>query len=241
MVSASYDLHIHTCLSPCGDDMSTPANVVGTAALKGLDIIAITDHNSALNCPAAVKCGDAYGVIVIPGLELTTEEEVHVVCLFQTVDSALDFGGYVFEHLKKVRNDPKVFGSQQVMNEDDEVLREIDPLLINATDIGFSEVSGLLEPYGGLMIPAHVDKNSTSLFSNLGFVPPDSTFTCFECKDLRNLHALRKQHVYLRDCKVITDSDAHYLDHINDPVNYLDLREKSIPGVFEQLSVKYSK
>ena len=239
MFSVSYDLHIHTCLSPCGDDMNTPANVVGTAALKGLDVIAITDHNSALNCPAAMRCGEAYGVIVIPGIELTTEEEVHVVCLFPTLDDALGFSEYVYEHLQPVKNNPAIFGHQQVVDEDDNILREIDNLLINATDIGFSDIPKAIAPFHGLMIPAHVDKDTTSLFSNLGFVPPDSTFTCFECKNMKNLHALRTQHEYLRDCRVITDSDAHYIDHINDPVNFLDVKEKSIAGVLDLLSHKF--
>ena len=95
MQPLSYDLHIHTCLSPCGDNDMTPANIVGMAALKGLDAIAITDHNSSLNCPAAMKLGEAYGVLVIPGMELTTEEEAHVVCLFPALENALAFSEYV--------------------------------------------------------------------------------------------------------------------------------------------------
>ena len=240
MPSISYDLHIHTCLSPCGDDMSTPANVVGTAALKGLDCIAITDHNSALNCPACIRCGEAYGVMVIPGLELTTEEEAHVVCLFPKLERALEFSDYVYKHLQPVKNNPKVFGHQQVVNEDDEIQYEIENLLINATDIGFSDVAKVLEPFDGLMIPAHVDKSTTSVLSNLGFIPPDSTFTTFECKNMANLHRLRSAHPYLADCRVITDSDAHYIDHINDPVNFLDVSEKSISGVLKLLSTKFS-
>ena len=91
MIPLYYDLHIHSCLSPCGDDDMTPANLVGMAAVKGLDVIALTDHNSCKNCPAAMYHGANYGVTVIPGMELTTEEEVHVICLFPTLKDALAY------------------------------------------------------------------------------------------------------------------------------------------------------
>ena len=109
MINLSYDFHIHTCLSPCGDNDMTPANIIGMAALKGLDAVAITDHNSALNCEAAMKCGECYGVLIIPGMELTTEEEAHVVCLFPALENALAFSSYVYERLLPIKNKPDIF------------------------------------------------------------------------------------------------------------------------------------
>lgn len=232
----SYDFHIHTCLSPCGDNDMTPANIVGMAALKGLEAIAITDHGSCLNCGAAMKCGEEMGVIVIPGMELTTEEEAHVVCLFPTLEDALGFSEYAYSRLLPIKNRPEVFGHQYICDENDEIRGEIENLLINATSIGFSDVSAALKPYHGLMIPAHVDKSTTSIISNLGFVPPDSDFTVFECKDMKNLHRMRKEHPYFENCKVITDSDAHYLWDINEAVNSINVEEKSARGVLESLS-----
>ena len=161
MINLSYDFHIHTCLSPCGDNDMTPANIVGMAALKGLDAIAITDHNSSLNCPAAIKLGEAYGVLVIPGMELTTEEEAHVVCLFPALENALAFSEYIYERLLPIKNKPEIFGHQFIMDEDENITGEIEHLLINATSIGFSDVSRELKPFGGVMIPAHVDKTTT--------------------------------------------------------------------------------
>lgn len=236
MIPVSYDLHIHTCLSPCADNDMTPPNIVGMAALKGLDVIAITDHNSVLNCEAAMKCGEAYGVTVIPGMELTTEEEVHVVCLFPTLKDAMAFGRYVDERLMRVPNNPEIFGHQYIMDEDEHVLGELPDLLINATSIGFSDIASALIPYNGVMIPAHLDKSSTSLISNLGFVPPDSEFKTFELKKMSSLHGLRKEHPYLNDCKVITSSDAHYLEHINEAVNTLNVEEKTIKSILSALS-----
>ena len=116
MIPLFYDLHIHSCLSPCGDDDMTPANLVGMAAVKGLDVIALTDHNSCWNCPAALYHGKNYGVTVIPGMELTTAEEVHVICLFPTLEDALAFDAYVYERLLPVPNREDIFGKQQIMD-----------------------------------------------------------------------------------------------------------------------------
>ena len=110
-----YDLHIHSCLSPCGDDDMTPANIAGMAAVKGLDVIALTDHNSCRNCPAAMYHGIQYGVTVIPGMELTTQEEVHVICLFPDLENALAFDDLVYEKLMPVRNREDIFGKQQII------------------------------------------------------------------------------------------------------------------------------
>ena len=233
MASITYDFHIHTCLSPCGDNDMTPANIIGMAALKGLNAIAITDHNSSLNAGAAMKLGEENGIMVIPGMELTTEEEAHVLCLFYALEDALDFSEYVYSRLLPIKNNPAVFGHQFICDENENTTGEIENLLINATSIGFSDVSKELKPYNGVMIPAHVDKSTTSVISNLGFIPPDSDFTTFECKNLANLHKLRREHPYLEKCNVITDSDAHYLWDINEAVNTLNVSEKSIKGVLD--------
>lgn len=230
-----YDMHIHTCLSPCGDDDMTPANIVGMSALKGLDVIAITDHNSCKNCAAAIKLGEEYGITVIPGMELTTAEEVHVVCLFPTLEKALEFDKYVEKHILPIPNQPETFGKQQIMNEHDEVIGEFPTLLISATDISYDDVYDLLQAYEGIMIPAHIDKTSFSLISNLGFVPPDSNFTVFEVKNMQNLHALTASNPSLSSKKVITNSDAHYLEYISEPVNTIYAFSKSIKDILFSL------
>lgn len=236
MISITYDLHMHSCLSPCGDADMTPGNIVGMSALKELDVIALTDHNTCKNCEAVMKLGEQYGILVIPGMELTTVEEVHVVCLFESLEKALEFDKYVYEHLQPVKNRPEIFGEQLIMDENDVVTGTVPNLLINATDISFGDVYDLVAKYDGIMIPAHIDKNSNSLLANLGFVPPDSRFTCFELKNMANLHNLRKLNPYLEKCNVITDSDSHFLENINEPVNSLWVEEKSIKGVFKALT-----
>ena len=230
-----YDLHIHSCLSPCGDDDMTPANIAGMAAVKGLDVIALTDHNSCRNCPAAMYHGIQYGVTVIPGMELTTQEEVHVICLFPDLENALAFDDLVYKKLMPVRNREDIFGKQQIMNEKDEVIGTVENLLINATSIGFDEVFSLVGSFHGIAYPAHVDKSSTSILSNLGFVPPESAFTCAEFHDFRNLHRIRKEHPYFEKCNVVCCSDAHYLEDIHEPEYQIWTKGRDIPDILDAL------
>lgn len=237
----TYDLHQHSCLSPCGDEEMTPANIVGMAVVKELDVVALTDHNTCKNCPAFLKVAEAYGVVALPGMELTTTEEVHVVCLFEHLEDAMAFDAYVYEHLMDIKNEESIFGAQLIVNEDDEVTGKVDKLLINATDIDFDAVAGLMEEFHGIMIPAHLDKSTTSLLSNLGFIPPDSNFGIAEIKDLKNLHRLQEQHPYLKDCMILSDSDAHYLPDIHEPTYTMLVPELSVSGVFAALKAASKK
>ncbi len=236
MPELNYDLHIHSCLSPCGDDDMTPANIVGMAVIKGLDLIAVTDHNSCKNCPAVLTTADAYGLTALPGMELTTSEEVHVVCLFADLKDALAFDEYVYSRLMPIPNNEKIFGKQQLYNANDEVIGTIPNLLINATDISFDDVFDLTKDYHGIMIPAHIDKTANSLLANLGFIPPDSRFTCVEIKDMTHYHALKKQHPYLEHCRIISDSDAHYLEHINEPRYTLSVKSRNPKDILSALT-----
>lgn len=235
MIPLYYDLHLHTCLSPCGEDDMTPANIVGMAALKGLDVIAITDHNSCKNCPAAMRHGEAYGIVVIPGMELCTAEEVHVICLFPTLETALAFDAYVYQHLLPIKNREDVFGKQQILNEQDQVVGTVPNLLISATDISFDTLDQLMASYHGIFYPAHIDKSSTSLLSNLGFVPPDSTFTCAEIHDLKQLHQIQKKHPYISTCHIVSNSDAHYLQDIHEPLYQIHSDSRTISDILKVL------
>lgn len=235
MLSLSYDLHIHSCLSPCGDNESTPANIVGMAYVKELDVIALCDHNTSKNCIAASEAAEAYGKTFICGMEITTEEEVHVVCLMPSLEKALELDEYVNQRIMPIENNPEIFGEQLILNSDDETIGHEDKLLINATTISFSQVFPLVESMGGIAIPAHIDKQANSLLANLGFVPPDSTFKTVELKNLKKLPELKQQHDYLNHCKAITNSDAHYLRDINEPVNFLHAEENSVLAVIDAL------
>ena len=230
-----YDLHIHSCLSPGGDDDMTPANIAGMAAVKGLDVIAVTDHNSCGNCEAVLEAGKQYGILVIPGMEICTAEEVHAVCLFPDMERAMDFDRLVYRNLPPVKNRRDIFGKQQRYDCRDQICGEEELLLINACGISFDQVWGLVREREGVMFPAHIDKNAYSLLANLGFVPPDSRFRTVELKDMSRLHSLRRANPYLEKCRVLCNSDAHYLEQIQEPERTISVKEKCTKAVVEAL------
>lgn len=226
-MKVSYDLHIHSCLSPCGDNDMTPNNLVNMSAIKELDVIALSDHNTARNVRAAKKIADEVGILLIPGIEVCTNEEVHVLCLFETVEGCESFGEYLYELLPEIENEPAIFGEQRILDERDEQVGTLSKLLLNAADLSIDKLLQVLPCYGGFAIPAHVDRSSYSIISNLGFIPEDYHFPCIEVKNPPF------------DCefvgRVITDSDAHYLEHIAEPEHFLEVSEKSIIGVLNAL------
>ena len=166
---------------------------------------------------------------------MTTSEEVHVVCLFPALGDAMAFDGYVYEHLLPIKNREDIFGKQQIMDADDQVTGNVERLLIGATDISFDQVFGLVEAYRGIAYPAHIDKSTTSLLSNLGFVPPDSSFTCAEISTFDHLHQIQKEHPYFLQCKMLSSSDAHYLEDIREPDYQIYARSRAAKDILEGL------
>lgn len=190
----------------------TPGNIVNMAKLCGVDVIALTDHNSCLNCAAAMKVGESIGLTVIPGMELTTSEEVHVVCLFECIKNALEFSDFVYSCLPNIQNNTSIFGDQLVVNQEDEVKGTIDKLLINATSISIMEIVSLMGKYGGFCFPAHIDKNSYSIISNLGHFPDDCGFSAAEVSKSCDFDTLKKSHSEINGLHILRDSDSHSLE-----------------------------
>ena len=235
MTNFFYDLHIHSCLSPCGDNDMTPANIAGMAALKGLDIVALTDHNTCRNCGPFMRAAQEYGLLAIPGMELTTMEEIHEVFLFPDLEKAMAFDEYVYGRLQKIPNRTDIFGDQLIYGYDDEIIGTEPYFLTNATDISFDETWELAERFGGATFPAHLDKSTTSLLSSFGYIPEDSGFVTAEVKDLSKLHALRREHPYLEKCRIISDSDAHYLQDIHEAELTIQLPERTPQAVIDYI------
>ena len=231
-----YDLHIHSCLSPCGDDESTPANIAMLAKMLGLNVAALTDHNSCKNCPAFFEAAKAAELLPIAGMELTTQEEIHVLCLFPELDNAMEFDKYVHERIMPIKNKPEIYGNQLVKNSEDETVDIEEICLINATDIDFYSVKPLVKSYGGIMIPAHIDRKAFSLLNTLGDVPPDAGFDCVEIKYPEAVENLTAKYPYIGDCGVIFDSDAHYLENISMPNNKLSAQELTAKAVLQAIS-----
>ena len=220
------DLHIHSCLSPCGDNDMTPGNILGMAAVKGLDIVAISDHNAARNLPAAQKIADAYGLLLVPAIEITTREEVHMLGYFPDVETAVDFGAMLKEHLPPKKNKPAFFGEQLVMDEDDQVIGQEDALLIGATDLPLEECAARVRQVGGVPVPAHINRGNNGLLVNLGFMPSAPAFTTVEV--WRHLPCPLEP---LENKHVLHSSDAHYLGDIQEPEFSLRLPEKSVAAL----------
>lgn len=223
-----YDLHTHSCLSPCADDDNTPNNLLGMASLCGIDILALTDHNTAKNCPAFFDAAARYGVIPVAGMELTTSEDIHVVCLFEHLRDALDFGEYVGSRLVQIENRPDIFGTQLVLDENDNVMYQEPYLLSNATDISVEDVTELVRKYNGICYPAHIDRDSNGIIATLGTLPEELDFSCVEFHNPEKIEDYSKKYS-ISNKTVIVSSDAHCLTDMRDKEFYFDIDGEPTP------------
>lgn len=192
----------------------TPANLAGMLKLAGMELAALTDHNTTRNCPAFFRACEAYGIIPVAGMELTTAEEIHLVCLFATLDEASAFENEVQKARLPIRNRTDLFGRQLIMNENDEVLGEEEHLLSAATKLSIDAAFELVEKHGGACYPAHIDRESGGIIAILGTVPESPAFQAVEFRDLKNVQHYRKNHQFPH--LVISSSDAHFLTGIPD-------------------------
>lgn len=218
-----YDLHVHSCASPCAENAMTPATVAGMAKLNGLDVCALTDHNTTANCPAFVTACEFYGVVPICGMELTTSEDVHMICLFDTLEKATEFGAFVYDRMIPFPNRPEIFGDQLIMNEDDEVIRTEERLLLNATSISIDEAYSTVTGMGGACHPAHIDRDANGIVAMLGVFPDEPDFTAYELNDAANEADLEQRFPKLKTLKRIVCSDAHYVANMAQRENFLSL------------------
>lgn len=233
-----YDLHIHSVLSPCGDDDMTPNNIINMAKLGGLDIVALSDHNTCGNVAAAAKVAKDCDIIFLPGVELETSEDIHVLCLFADVESAQKFDKEVITPaLPPLENNERIFGRQVVMDELDNEVSTDKRYLINATSVSISDVWKLADSYGGIAIPAHIDKSTKSLISVLGMTDPSMYFRVFELsKNAPADYPDTQFSLKGMDYFYVYDSDAHYLCDIadGDGKNYLEF--DSTPTAFDVIN-----
>ena len=208
------DLHIHTCLSPCGDLDMTPTKIVSQALKKNLAMIAITDHNSAENTPAVIKAARGTDLFIVPGMEVTTSEEAHIVALFDKLESALSMQELIYDSLLAGKNDEDVFGIQVVANEFDEVENINKRLLIGATELSVAKVVEAIHDREGLAIAAHIDRESFSVVGQLGFIPQDLDLDAIEISRHMTLRAARERFKEYERFPFMTSSDAHFPDDI---------------------------
>lgn len=234
-MKAFYDFHIHSALSPCAENEMTPNNIVNMAYLKGLDIIAVTDHNAALNCEAVLKCAKDRGIVVVPGMELETREEVHMVCFFPGIGEAMKMHEIVSNALPGMENREDIFGKQLIIDDDDNVIGSYKPMLITAADLSIDEVFDTVEKLGGAVVPAHVDRESFSIISNLGMVPDYLNIKYLEISKDCVINEFLNKNPYLSTYNFLRSSDAHNLGKILEKESSIELKEISIECLIESL------
>jgi PHP family Zn ribbon phosphoesterase len=208
------DLHIHTCLSPCGDIDMSPRAIVEAAQQKGLDIIAVCDHNSAENVAAAVRAASGQGLTVLSGMEIASLEEAHVIALFDTPDKILELQKIVYAHLPKGMAVEMNVDDQIVVNEFDEVEGFNTKLLIGATDLSVQDIVDTVHDIGGLVIASHIDRETFSIIGQLGFIPDDLPLDAVEISANTPLEEARESFATYGTFPMLTSSDAHFLTDI---------------------------
>lgn len=225
-----YDFHIHSCLSPCAENDMTPNNIAGVGVLTGLNVMALTDHNSCKNCPGFFTAARRNGIIPIAGMELTTAEDIHVVCLFETLDGAMDFDALVDAHRMKLPNNVSVFGEQLILDGDDEVIGTEPWYLHPASAYSIEEVPALVQSFGGVCYPAHVDREANGVIATLGDFPDIKGFGCAEFYNKEKKDAYFERYPLLKEKRILISSDAHNLWSIREKDAFLEIDDQPYSG-----------
>jgi len=221
------DLHLHTCLSPCGDNQMQPTAIIEQAKKAGLDMIGISDHNSAENVSAVMKAGKRQGLAVIPGIEITSQEEVHILGFFNTEQDLMHIQDIIYQNLPS-QNDEEAFGPQLVVDEYDNVVGKNPRLLIGATNLTIEKIIEMIHQWAGLAIASHIDRQRFSLIGQLGFIPKGLKLDAVEVST--RLAAGQKY-----DYPVITSSDAHFLEDIGKSYTCFMIEDVSVDEIKKAL------
>jgi PHP family Zn ribbon phosphoesterase len=236
LIDFSADLHIHTVLSPCADLEMSPVNIIREAQRKGLDIIAITDHNASAHCKVTGELGKEAGIFVLYGMEITTSEETHCLTYFENLQKLNKFQEIIDASILKIKNKPKRFGYQVIVDKEENILGEIDWLLLNAVKLNLDQLAEKAHELGGIVIPAHIDRSMFSLTSQLGFVPPDLQADAYEVSKYSTPAEMILKYPYLNNKTFIRTSDSHYLKDIGSVSTVFRIKNRS----FEEIKMAIS-
>ncbi len=239
MMKAAADLHIHSCLSPCASRDMTPNNIVNMAMVKGLDMIAVCDHNHTGNLKAVSEIARAAGILFIPGLELETSEEIHLLCYFPSVNSILQLQSELNQYYQHIPNREDIFGPQWILDENDNLQEKINFLLTVSTTLDLYQAVSLVRGLGGVPVPAHVDRQSYSILSNLGSIPQDLNLNTLELSRYTARDCFVREHPEYAEKRFITSSDAHDLGMILERSVFIELEELSAACLLEKLKAEH--
>lgn len=229
------DFHIHSGLSPCGDKDMTPNNIISMAKLKCLDAIAITDHNSTGNLASFWKVACENNLILIPGVEVTTREDVHILALFKELKDALNYQRILDESLPRLKNREQLFGPQLLYDEMDNVIGQYEYMLMNGLQLSIEDTVQGIRMNNGIALPAHINRDGFSILSSLGFISSELDFTTVEITKECDYVKLEKLHPYLHYYRKLVNSDAHHLGAILERESFIDVEEKTIESIFNTL------
>jgi 3',5'-nucleoside bisphosphate phosphatase len=232
------DLHIHTVLSPCGDLEMSPAKIIDAARAKGLNIVGITDHNSTLNAITTAKLGENVGIFVMCGAEITTREEVHCLCFMPNYEALQHFQNFINSRTIFFPSNPDKFGFQLVVDKEENIIEEIPNLLINALDCGIDELQKVVRDFNGIFMPAHVDRPSFSLSSQLGFVPDGLRFEAMELSKYVETNGFFSKFPWFKEYKYVKSSDAHFINDIGFVFTEFEMECVSFDNIRQALSNK---
>lgn len=213
----------------------TPYNLVNMAKIFGYDIIALTDHNSCLNCESAIRIGEKTGITVVPGMELCTSEEIHCVCLFPDVKRAMEFSDYVRTLMPPIKNKEHIFGEQLIMDCEDGILGKEEILLTTAADISIDYLPDTVESYGGVCFPAHINRSSYSIISALGDFSEYLRVGAFELTPDADEKEYLQRYKGTQGKIILRSSDAHYLENMREPEFTVNLPENSAEALIAYL------
>jgi 3',5'-nucleoside bisphosphate phosphatase len=235
------DFHVHTCLSPCADLDMYPRAVVSMSLARRLDIIAICDHNSSENVQYVIKCAEGTALTVLPGMEITSSEEVHVLALFDKLENLTPLQDLVYRHLPG-KNDEDIFGCQAIVNEHDEVEGLSERLLIGATTLPLQQIVSDIRRFGGLVIAAHIDRESFGIFGQLGFIPEGLALDALEISRRTGLAEARRRWPELAQSAFVESSDSHIITDIGKGITRAFMEEAStaeLKMAFEKKNGRY--
>ena len=230
------DLHVHTCLSPCAELDMHPMALVQQAIEEKLDMIAICDHNSSANVQYVIKAAASSKLEILPGMEITTSEEVHLLAIFDSLPKLTLMQNIIDQHLTGV-NDEKRFGVQAIVNENGEVEGINNQLLIGATDLSLDTLIGYIHQFEGLAIAAHIDRESFSVLSQLGFIDDHADFDALEITPLTGFDQAKIKYSELSKYSFIVSSDSHYIKDIGSAFTRMLLSEPT----FSELKMALKK
>jgi len=230
------DLHVHTCLSPCAELDMHPMALVQKALEANLDMIAVCDHNSSANVPYVINAARTSQLKILPGMEITTSEEVHLLAIFDSLSNLTSLQNIIDQHLPG-ENDEERFGVQAIVNENGEVEGINNQLLIGATDLSLDTLIGYIHQFDGLAIAAHIDRESFSVLSQLGFIDDNAGFDALEITHLTGFDQARIKYPELCKYSFIVSSDSHFIKDLGQDFTRFYLEEPT----FSELKMALKK